>query len=83
MANDNSVNYGLSIIKFPDYASTNRWKIGETLGINVNATTTTNFNHLGYSGKFAYNQLAAITSLVLFPDSGNFTSGTALLYGVK
>jgi hypothetical protein len=72
MANDNSVNYGLSIIKFPDYAST-----------NVNATTTTNFNHLGYSGKFAYNQLAAITSLVLFPDSGNFTSGTALLYGVK
>jgi hypothetical protein len=81
--NDNSLNYGLSIIGFPDYASTNRWKIGTTFGINVNATTTTNFNFLGYTGKFAYNQLPAITSLDLFPDSGNFTSGTALLYGVK
>jgi hypothetical protein len=79
--NDNSVNYGLSIIDFPDYASTTRWKIGETFGINVNATTTTNYNsQLNY---FAYNQLAAITSLVLFTSTGNFTSGTALLYGVK
>jgi hypothetical protein len=81
--NDNSLNYGLSIIDFPDYASTDRWKIGLGMGINVNPTTTTKFNDLGLSSRFAYNQLAAITSLVLFPDTGNFTSGTALLYGVK
>jgi hypothetical protein len=30
-----------------------------------------------------YNQTTAISSLSLFPSSGNFTSGTAYLYGVK
>ena len=79
--NDNSVASGINIIQIPDYASTNRFKFGRTLGINVNQTTTTNFN--AQSNAFFYNQLAAITSLDLFPSSGNFTSGTALLYGVK
>jgi hypothetical protein len=79
--NDNSVGYGLNIIDIPDYASTTRWKTGEAYGMNTNATTTTNFNTNNY--RFYYNQLAAITSLDIFPASGNFTSGSALLYGVK
>ncbi len=80
-ANDNSVASGLSIVRIPDYASTNRFKTGEAVGVNVNQTTTTNFN-CNFT-RFYYNQLGAITSLDLFPSSGNFTSGTALLYGVK
>jgi hypothetical protein len=79
--NDNAVGYGLNIIEIPDYTSTDRWKSGEAYGINVNQTTTANFNTINY--RFFYNQLAAITSLDLFPESGNFTSGTVLLYGVK
>lgn len=80
-ANDNSVASGLNIITIPDYTSTNRFKTGEAVGVNVNQTTTANFN-TNFT-RFYYNQLAAITSLDIFPSSGNFTSGTALLYGVK
>ncbi len=80
-ANDNSVASGLNIIRIPDYTSTNRFKTGEAVGVNVNQTTTANFN-TNFT-RFYYNQLAAITSLDIFPSSGNFTSGTALLYGVK
>ena len=46
-----------------------------------NASTTTNLNHI-FAG-FGYNQTSAITSLLLKPGSGDFTSGTAYLYGVK
>ncbi len=79
--NDNGVANGVNITTIADYTSTNRWKTGESVGINVNPTTTTNFN--AYFTRFYYNQVAAITSLDLFPSSGNFTSGTVLLYGVK
>jgi hypothetical protein len=79
--NDNAVSSSLNIIEIPDYASTTRWKTGTMFGLNVNATTTTNFN--AKNDVFFYNQLAAITSLTLYPETGNFTSGTALLYGVK
>jgi hypothetical protein len=79
--NDNSVARGLNITTIPDYTSTDRFKTGQTVGVNVNQTTTANFN-CNFT-RFYYNQLAAITSLDIFPSSGNFTSGTALLYGVK
>lgn len=79
--NDNSVATGLSIIDIPDYTNTTTWKITNIVSLAVNETTTTNFN---LNVRWAvYNQIAAISSLVLFPSSGNWTSGTALLYGVK
>ena len=79
--NDNSVATGLSIIDIPDYTNTTTWKITHIVSLAVNETTTTNFN---LNVRWAvYNQIAAISSLVLFPSSGNWTSGTALLYGVK
>lgn len=64
-----------------DYANTATWKTTFTTGITVNQTTTTNFN--SYTATGSYNQTTAISSLDLFPLSGNFTSGTVLLYGVK
>jgi hypothetical protein len=79
--NDNSVANGLNIIQIPDYTSTTRFKTGTMRGVNNNATTPTNFN--AQSNVFFYNQLAAITSLDIFTEAGNFTSGTVLLYGVK
>jgi hypothetical protein len=79
--NDNSVATGLIVINIFDYTNTVTWKsaIGES--ITVNPTTTTNFDYAGY--KFFYNQIDAITSIRLAPSAGNFTSGTALLYGVS
>ena len=80
-ANDNSVATGLSIIDIPDYTNATTWKMVEIKSLGVDGTTTANQT---FSINFGlYNQTTAITSLVFFPSSGNFTSGTLLLYGVK
>ena len=78
---DNGTSTGLLTIDFFDYSNATIWKQCYSLGFSVNDTTVTNFNQTATIGM--YNQTTAITSLVLFPGSGNFTSGTALLYGVK
>ncbi len=79
--NDNAVANGLCFISFPNYANTTTWKMCFTQAMGVSETTTTNL----YGGFFQgyYNQTGAISSLSFFPASGNFTSGTVLLYGVK
>jgi hypothetical protein len=79
--NDNSVANGLSVLNFYDYTNATTWKILDFRGVTVDTTTTTSFRM--YNGNGVYNQTGAITSLFLFPSTGNFTSGTALLYGVK
>lgn len=78
---DNSVATGFWVIDIPDYANTDTMKSARGYAISNNATNTANFNT--QNSVFYYNQTSAITSLVLFPSTGNFTSGTALLYGVK
>jgi hypothetical protein len=79
-SNDNSVDTNMVVVNFFDYANTTTWKMMQSQELLVNLTTTTNFNY--GIGQHAYNQIDAISSLVLAPSSGNFTSGTALLYGV-
>jgi hypothetical protein len=64
-----------------DYANTSTWKQIFTFAITNNATTVANFNF--FPSKGYYNQNTAITSLTLFPNTGNFTSGDYFLYGVK
>ena len=78
---DNGTSQSLAIIDFPDYANTATWKIIQNIGIAKNATTTT-WGNVIYCA-FFHNQTAAISTINLFCSSGNFTSGTALLYGVK
>ena len=78
--NDNAVANGLSIANISNYAATT-YKIVESVGITVNSTNTANWNFAWYVGFF--NQTAAVTSITLLPSAGNFTSGTAYLYGVK
>jgi hypothetical protein len=79
--NDNSVANGLQQIIIPDYANTSTWKFFTTKSMTNNATTTTNLNYTKMFG--AYNQTGAITAITLLPDSGNFTSGDYILYGVS
>jgi hypothetical protein len=78
---DNTITQAIVKISIPDYANTSTWKCCQMLAFTNNASTTTNFNFFAGSG--VYNQTAAISSLVFLPNSGNFTSGTVLLYGVK
>ena len=79
--NDNTTATGLTEIIIPDYANTVTWKIGRAESVMVNPTTTTNANIA--SSQFQFNGTAALSSITLFAGSGNLTSGTALLYGVK
>jgi hypothetical protein len=79
--NDNSVSESLIWVFIPDYANTTTWQLNDSLSIVTDATTTANFQIWRQWG--VYNQTGAISSLRLLPESGNFTSGTALLYGVK
>jgi len=78
--NDNTVSGGLSVATIYDYAAST-YKMAECRGVTINSTTTANTNFAWYYGFF--NQTAAISSITIFPSSGNFTSGTAYLYGVK
>jgi hypothetical protein len=78
---DNATSDSLIIVNIYDYANTSTWKMANSLGMTNNDTTPTNFNWTTYFQ--AYNQTGAITSLELFMSSGNFTSGTYILYGVS
>jgi hypothetical protein len=79
---DNGANSNLTALTIYDYSNTATWKAYQgNVSVTANPTTSTNFNaniRQGY-----YNQTAAITSLTFLPDTGNFTSGTVFVYGVK
>jgi hypothetical protein len=79
--NDNAVATGLTNIDIWDYTNTATWKFFQGQTIGVGSTTTTSFTKTNYYG--VYNQTSAISSILLLANSGNMTSGTALLYGVK
>jgi len=78
---DSGVSQNLSQILIADYANTTTWKSMNVQSISVDSVTNTSFQYSTYFG--FYNQTSAITSLEFLPGSGNFTSGTVLLYGVK
>jgi hypothetical protein len=76
--NSTSVGDGLVTITIPDYTNATTFKQGQYTSVG---SITTNFTYV--SGTALYNQTGAITSLDFFSASGNLTSGTILLYGVK
>ena len=79
--NDNSVVQGLTIANICDYANTSTYKLAESLSLANNASITTQFNLRQANG--FWKSTSAINRIDLFPSSGNFTSGTAFLYGVQ
>jgi len=81
VGNDNSTATGLVFVNIYDYANTATWKITEALGLANGASDPTQLNYQIYYG--AYNQTGAITTLTFFPKTGNFTSGSILIYGVS
>ena len=78
---DNAVAQNLCVINLFDYTNTTTWKIASSIAINNDSTTATSY--VRNAMNLYYNQTAAISSLTIFMDSGNITSGTALLYGVS
>jgi hypothetical protein len=79
---DNGGSQSLVLVNLYDYKNTNTWKFFEAKALTNNATTSANANYITAS-LGGYNQTTAISSIELFCNSGNFTSGTVLLYGVQ
>jgi hypothetical protein len=78
---DNAVSTGISVIRIYNYDSTTTFKANDVMALNTAGANTANF-----SARFSYgyyNQTTAITSLNFSMASGNLTSGTYKIYGVK
>jgi hypothetical protein len=78
---DNAVAGGIITVTFFDYTNTTTRKMGWAQFNNPDSATNTS-TYIGQLN-LIYNQTAAISSITFFMGSGNITSGTALLYGVK
>jgi hypothetical protein len=78
---DNGVTQSFIKFEIPDYANTSTWKTMTGYTFTNHETTTANNVYRSFNA--VYNQTGAITALSFHPNSGNFTSGTVLLYGVK
>jgi hypothetical protein len=72
---------GLFQACIPDYANATTIKMMLSYSITNSPTTSTNFQMNRYAN--VYNQTGAITTITFLPNSGTFTSGTALIYGVN
>jgi hypothetical protein len=79
---DNTVAQGFSYLEIWNYANTTSWRVSQITAWGNNATTSTNGNWLDYAGVYASTG-TAINKITILPTGGNFTSGTAYLYGVK
>ena len=75
----NSSNEGIAVISIPQYANTATRKIYESRSLT--RLTSGSYYWRVYNG--FYNSLSAISSITLLASSGNLTSGTYTLYGVK
>ena len=75
----NNLTGGLIYGELPYYANTSSLKYHRVTGIAVETTNQPAFN----AYHCAFNSTAAISSISFLSSSGNMTSGTVYLYGVK
>jgi len=78
---NNTTTQNFAVTDLFDYTNTTTWKTGISKSWVNNATNSGNVNI--ESVYLVYNQVGAISSLLISPSSGTLTSGTLLLYGVK
>lgn len=78
---DSGSSTSLMRLTFIDYANTTTLKVAELYSVTNNETTPANINYT--TGIAIARTTNAISSIQLFPSSGNFTSGNYYLYGVK
>jgi len=81
LKSDNTTVLGFGFIEILDYTNTTTNKLAILQGFSTDSTTTTDWRVSGSTG--TSTATTAISSLVFLPSSGNFTSGSILLYGVK
>ncbi len=77
---DNTTDRNLYIFNIFDYTNSATYKVGSSIFYKVGDNGTD--NNFGFFGSL-YAQTTAVSSILLANSTGNFTSGTVLLYGVK
>jgi hypothetical protein len=77
----NTSSNGIGIVRIPNYFSTTAPKSYFSHSLFTYHPTTTQWLVSMITG--IYNSTSAISSITLFPSSGNWTSGTAFVYGVS
>jgi hypothetical protein len=78
---DNSVNNGTLFMDFSDYANTSVWKLAKSFSAFTNASNNSNSTYADYL--HWWKSTSAITSITMYPNTGNWAGGTYVLYGVK
>ena len=78
---DNAVTAGQTTINIFNYTDSTVRKLVSFISHSVSGVNTADFCALNGFG--VYNQITAISSIRIANTGGNFSSGTALLYGVK
>ncbi len=78
---DNGAQTSIAWFNIYDYANTTAWKPVLLAGFGVSNLNTANWG--SRLGNALFNGTSAITSITLLPNTGNWTSGEAYLYGVK
>ena len=79
---DNGTTNAFITFEIFDYADTTHYKMISALALTNNQTTPATEINIRNTVAYLYDN-SAISSLVVFFDSGNMTSGTLLLYGVS
>ena len=77
----NGNNYSLISVEIPSYANGSTWKFGDSNALSSYGASSSQFLVTRYMAM--WNNTSAISSIQLMPQNGNFTSGTAYVYGVK
>ena len=78
---DNGASSMSAVTTFYDYANALTYKIGESLSVVANPTTPANPQ---WQKRYQFwDDTSAITTITFLPASGNFTSGSILIYGVN
>lgn len=79
-ATTTNANNNFHIFNIYDYANTSTYKIMDAFWYKRNSSNDSNRGGVVLSW---WGSTSAISSIEFFPNSGNFTSGTVLLYGVS
>jgi hypothetical protein len=78
---DNGASDSLLTMSIDDYTNTTTRKLVQITNLYNNTTTPANLNFI-FKHQIYFDN-GAISQINLLPETGNWTSGTALLYGVK
>lgn len=78
----NSTANGLFVVTINDYANAATYKFQNGQGFNMDSTSSTKIGYNNWIGVYT-GSTNAITQLDLLCTSGNFSSGTYILYGVS